>query len=199
MRNVRSAALCAVLAAFVLSGCFGSSGKKHYYRLYYRPNPAHVEQITATARVKTFEIDKVYRRYNLVYRTSPYEIFYYPNHYWASRPEDMVTDLVYNHLKEAGLFSDLIVKLDKTPDYEITGEILELDQFDSGDRWYAHFVAVFTLKEFKTGRILVSHRIDARREVFDPEPVQAVRAIGEMIEKEIEAFIQKIAAGLARP
>ncbi len=187
------------IVAFLMVGCFGSSGTKHYYRLYYRPQPSRVEQITATARVKTFEIDKVYRRYNLVYRTSPYEIFYHANHYWASRPEEMITDLVYNHFKEAALFSDLILKLDKTPDYEIGGEILEIDQFDSGDRWYAHLVISFTLKDFKTGSILVSHRADARREVFSPAPVQSVRALGEMLEKEIDAFMQKIAATLGKP
>jgi len=197
MRRLVGRAISAFcIAVIMFAGCFGSSGKKHYYRIYYRPNPARVQQITATVRVKTFDIDKVYRRYNLVYRTSPYEIFYYPNHYWASRPEDMITDLVYTHLKEAGLFSDLILKLDKTPTYEISGEIIEIDQFDSGDRWYAHLVAVVNLKEFSTGKILVSHRIDARREVFSPEPVQTVRAFGEILEKEIETFIQKVAAGL---
>ncbi len=198
MRKGWIAALCAVAAAFLLGGCFGSQGQKHYYRVYYRPNPAPVAQIEATARVKTLEIDKVYRRYNLVYRTSPYEIFYFTNHYWASRPEDMLTDVLYNHLKTAQIFSDLIIKLDKTPDYEISGEVLEIDQFDSGDRWFAHLNMVLTLKEFKTGKVLVSLPVEERREVFGPEAVQTVRALGEMMDKEIEKFIQKIAAELER-
>jgi cholesterol transport system auxiliary component len=198
MRKGWRALLCAFFAALLLAGCFGSQAKKHYYRIYYRPNPARVDQIQATVRVKTLEIDKVYRRYNLVYRTSPYEIFYYTNNYWASRPEDMMTDVLYNHLKAAGLFSDLIIKLDKTPDYEIGGEVLEIDQFDSGDRWFAHLGMVLTLKDFKTGRILVSLPVEERREVFSPEPVQTVRALGEMIDKEIEKFIQQIAAELEK-
>ncbi|HNT27632.1 MAG TPA: ABC-type transport auxiliary lipoprotein family protein [bacterium] len=185
-------------AALLFGGCFGSQAKKHYYRAYYRPQTARVVPVPATARVKTLEIDKVYRRYNLVYRTSPYEIFYYPNHYWASRPEDMMTDLVYAHLKVAGLFTDLIVKLDKTPDYEVTGEIREIDMFDSGDRWFAHLSMVLTLKDFKTGAVLAAHPFDERREVFGREPVHTVRAIGEIAEQEIERFIQHIAAELGK-
>ncbi|HOW50541.1 MAG TPA: ABC-type transport auxiliary lipoprotein family protein [bacterium] len=187
-----------VLCGLLVNGCFGTQGKKHYYRVYYRPNPAPVSQITATARIRTLEIDKVYRRYNLVYRASPYELSYYTNHYWASRPSDMMTDLLYYHIKAANLFSDLIIKLDKTPDYEIGGEVLEIDRFDDNGRSYAHLSMVLTLKDFKTGKVIVSHTINDRREVAAPDPLLVVRAIGEITEKEIEVFIQKIAAEIEK-
>lgn len=197
MRRLWSVMLV-VLCGLLVNGCFGTQGKKHYYRVYYRPNPAPVSQITATARIRTLEIDKVYRRYNLVYRASPYELSYYTNHYWASRPSDMMTDLLYYHIKAANLFSDLIIKLDKTPDYEIGGEVLEIDRFDDNGRSYAHLSMVLTLKDFKTGKVIVSHTIDDRREVAAPDPLLVVRAIGEITEKEIEVFIQKIAAEIEK-
>ncbi len=197
MRRLWSVMLV-VLCGLLVNGCFGTQGKKHYYRVYYRPNPAPVSQITATARIRTLEIDKVYRRYNLVYRASPYELSYYTNHYWASRPSDMMTDLLYYHIKAANLFSDLIIKLDKTPDYEIGGEVLEIDRFDDNGRSYAHLSMVLTLKDFKTGKVIVSHTINDRREVAAPDPLLVVRAIGEITEKEIEVFIQKIAAEIEK-
>jgi hypothetical protein len=111
----------------------------------------------------------------------------------------MMTDLLYYHIKAANLFSDLIIKLDKMPDYEIGGEVLEIDRFDDDNgRSYAHLSMVLTLKDFKTGQVIVSHSVNERREIPVPEPVLVVRAIGEITEKEIEDFIRKIAAELEK-
>ncbi len=181
-----------VLAAFslVIIGCFSSNNTKHYYQVFYAGELRFDKPVNSIVRVKTFEIDKIYKKYNIVYRTSPYEMFYYNNHLWAVKPDDMITDAVTNHIKQSGMFSEVISKLEKKPDYVISGRIVALDEIDSGDRWYARAALLFTVSDFMSGKVLYSHYFDRRKEVFNSEPVYIVRAISEIIEEETAKFLK---------
>lgn len=181
----------------ILGACF-TTDKKHYYQIYYNPASGTNEPFKATVRVKTFDIDKVYKKYNIVYRTSPYELFYYNTHLWASRPEDMMTDIMLRHLKASNLFEEIIAKLDKEPTYTVTGTITALDQIDATDKWFARAAMTFSLTDYKTGAVLVSHSFESRKEVSADDPVLVVRALGELIEIETNKFLEKITDELAK-
>ncbi len=185
------------IAAFagIASSCslFGSKAPiRHYYQIYYKPKPILGRQVSGTVRIRTFDVDKIYRRHNLLFRTSPYEVFYYNTHFWASRPADMITDLVAAHVKETGLFSDVIMQLDRRPDYVMTGRIRALDEIDSDDIWFARVSMIFELKDYRTDRTIITHSFDRRKEVHNQRQVYVVRAMGEMLEEEIEKFFNKI-------
>jgi ABC-type uncharacterized transport system auxiliary subunit len=184
-----------IIAASIFPSCglFGSKAPvRHYYQIYYKPKPILGRQISGTVRIRTFDVDKIYRRHNLLFRTSPYEIFYYNTHFWASRPADMVTDLILSHVKEVGLFSEVIVQLDKRPDYVLTGRILALDEIDSDDIWFARVSMIFELKDYKTSQNIITHSFDRRKEVVNQKQVYVVRAMGEILEEETEVFFNKI-------
>ena len=149
-------------------------------------------KIAGTLRVKTFAVDKVYRRHNIVYRKSLNEMFYYNTKFWASKPADMITDVVANHVIEAELFSDIILELTRRPDYILTGRVLALDEVDSGEKWFARVAIIFELKDYKTDRTLVSYSFERRKEVKNKDVVYVVRAIGEILEEETETFFNKI-------
>jgi len=188
-----------ILAIFLLEGCFsGNNSKKHYYQVYYRVEPSEVPPINATVRMKTFEIDKIYKRYNLVYRSSPYELFYYNTHLWAAKPDDMLTDVITAHLKRANIFKEIITKLEKMPDYVLTGRIIAIDEINSGDKWFARVSMTFLFNKFSTGETLLSHTFDIRKEVFNKKQSFLVRAMGEIIEKETEKFLSEIYAELKK-
>ncbi len=165
---------------------------RRYYQIYYKPKPVLGRQVSGTVRIRTFDVDKIYRRHNLLFRTSPYEIFYYNTHFWASRPADMITDIIAAHVKETKLFSDVIIQLDRRPDYVLTGRILALDEIDSDDIWYARVSIIFELKDYKTDRVIVSHSFDRRKEVHNQKQVYVVRTMGEILEEEAEKFFNKI-------
>jgi uncharacterized lipoprotein YmbA len=186
---------------FILSGLFLFQGcsffatsydKKHYYQLYYNPKKQIRSHFKFTVRVKTFEIDKVYRRYNLVYRKSPFELFYYKTHFWAARPEDVVTDTILNHIEKSNIFNDVILRLSKKPDFVITGKVVALDEFDSKDKWYARIAILYLFKDFKSGKVLVSYFCDDRSEVLLKKPVFVVRTMSDLLEKNTNVFLDKV-------
>ncbi len=191
----------AVFLLFVVSlftaSCSLFSSKtqdKHYYQIYYNPKNSDKPPIEATLRIKTFEADKIYKRYNLVYRTSFEEMFFYNTHFWAARPAEMITDLVANHVTKQKVFSDIIISMDKKPDYVMSGRIIALDEIVSGEKSYARVSILFELKDYKTDTVVVAHTFEKRREIQgqNPKPVYVVRAMGEIIDSEIDVFISKI-------
>ncbi|MBO4710298.1 membrane integrity-associated transporter subunit PqiC [bacterium] len=183
------------IALFALSSCSLFSSKaplKHYYQVYYQPKASNDQPIKATLRIKTFNADKAYKKYNLVYRTSFEEMFYYNTHFWASRPDDMISDLVANHFAKQRVFSDIIVTMDKKPDYVLSGRILALDEVIEDDKSYARVAIIFELKDYKTAEVVVAHSFDTKLETKGRKPVDVVRAMGEIINSETDIFISKI-------
>ncbi|MBP5202137.1 membrane integrity-associated transporter subunit PqiC [bacterium] len=183
------------IALFTLSSCSLFSSKaplKHYYQVYYQPQVGSEQPIKAILRIKTFNADKAYKKYNLVYRTSYEEMFYYNTHFWASRPDDMITDLVANHFAKQRVFSDIIITMDKKPDYVMSGRILALDEVIEDEKSYARVAIIFELKDYKTTEVVVAHSFDTKLETKGRKPVDVVRAMGEIINSETELFISKI-------
>ncbi|MBR4532334.1 membrane integrity-associated transporter subunit PqiC [bacterium] len=194
MKKIGVLTVC-FIALFMISSCSLFSSKaplKHYYQVYYQPKESSQQPIKATLRIKTFNSDKVYKKYNLVYRTSYEEMFYYNTHFWASRPDDMITDLVANHFSKQQVFSDIIITMDKKPDYVLSGRILAMDEVIEGEKSYARVAINFELKDYKTEDIVVAYYFDKKKEAEGKKPVDVVRAMSEIIESEIEVFVSKI-------
>lgn len=183
------------IALFTISSCSLFSSKaplKHYYQVYYQPQVGSGQPIKATLRIKTFNADKAYKKYNLVYRTSLEEMFYYNTHFWASRPDDMITDLVANHFAKQRVFSDIIITMDKKPNYVLSGRILALDEVIEDEKSFARVAIIFELQDYKTAEVVVAHSFDTKLETAGRKPVDVVRAMGEIINSETEIFISKI-------
>ena len=183
------------IALFTISSCSLFSSKaplKHYYQVYYQPKVGSEQPIKATLRIKTFNADKAYKKYNLVYRTSLEEMFYYNTHFWASRPDDMITDLVANHFAKQRVFSDIIITMDKKPNYVLSGRILALDEVIEDEKSFARVAIIFELQDYKTAEVVVAHSFDTKLETAGRKPVDVVRAMGEIINSETEIFISKI-------
>lgn len=184
-----------IISTCFMSGCslFSSkTPKKHHYQIYYKPKKTLGRKISGTLRIKPFEVNKVYNRHNIVYRKSVHEMFYYNRKFWASKPSDMITDVLANHATETQLFSNIILELTKRPDYVLTGRILALDELDSEEKWFARVSLILELKDYKTSRTVVSHSFERRKEVKIKDVVYVVRAMGEIIEEEAEIFFNKI-------
>jgi len=187
--------LITLMTLMIISSCsiFSSSAPvKHYYQIYYSPTKTLGKKISGTVRIKTFDVDKIYRIHNMVKRKSPNELFYFTSRFWASRPADMITDLIANHISKVELFSDVIMQLDRRPDFVLTGRILALDLIDSGEKWFARVSILFEIKDYKSDRTIVSHSFEKRKEVVNRDVVYVVRAMGEIIEEEAEIFFNKI-------
>ena len=194
MKKIGVLIVC-ITVLFTISSCSLFSSKaplKHYYQVYYQPQVGSGQPIKATLRIKTFNADKAYKKYNLVYRTSLEEMFYYNTHFWASRPDDMITDLVANHFAKQRVFSDIIITMDKKPNYVLSGRILALDEVIEDEKSFARVAIIFELQDYKTAEVVVAHSFDTKLETKGRKPVDVVRAMGEIINSETEIFISKI-------
>lgn len=191
-----------LLAVFLIitTGCsfFSSPEKKHYYQLYYNVGTQPTEPLDAVVRIKPFDIDKVYKKFNIVYRKSQYELFYYNTHFWATRPEIMITDVISNHVVNKGLFKEVITRLDKKPDYIITGRILSIDEIDSGDRWFARVGLTLSFIDFNTNQVYVEKTFEKRKEVFNKKPSYVVRAMSELLEEGVDEFLTEVEAFVSK-
>ena len=172
-----------------LSSCFSSKVNKKYYEIYYSSAKLKKKALPYIIRVKRFDIDKIYDRYNVVNRTSAHELVYSKSQFWAVKPERMVTDLVTNQLKFQGIFQEVTTRFEKVPDYILTGRILVLDNLKSGEDVFARLSIELAIHDFKTNKVIISYKFEKRKEVLNKGMVYVAREMSEILKEEVNKFL----------
>ncbi len=198
--------MCVLAAAYatglVLCGC-ASAPTKQYYTMNYvaeelprRRNPAPYPY---TIRIKKFDIEEAYARPQIVYRKSPFEMRYYFYRVWAVKPIDMLSDLVEKHLSSSGLVSHVVRRFDEgmKPDYELTGKIEAIEEYDNENVWFAHLAFRLQLTRLGDDRTLYSRRFDDRKQVHTQEPEYVVRELSRILDVRMTQALMDIDAVLA--
>jgi ABC-type uncharacterized transport system auxiliary subunit len=179
--------LAIVSLTALLIGC-GTIPIKKYYVLNYIPAPPQTRLNEAsypfTLRLKEFSIEEAYARPQIVYRQSPYELQYYFYQVWAVKPTQMITDLVYKHLATANLISTIVRRYDEgsKPNFELSGTIEALDEYDSDQVWFAHMALRFQLTRLSDGRVIYTRRFDNRKRVFQNDAQNVVKEMSSIME-----------------
>ena len=155
------------LTALLTLGC-AKLQVKQYYLLNYSPSASR-DRLNPGAypciiRLREFDIEEAYTQPQIVYRQSPFQLRYYVYRVWAVKPQRLVTDLLHKHLLIANLVSNVVRRFDegKKPDYEISGIIEAIEEYDSDELWFAHIALRVNLIRTKDGRIMYSRRFDQR-------------------------------------
>jgi ABC-type uncharacterized transport system auxiliary subunit len=182
-----AAAVVALACAALLMGC-GSVPMKQFYVLNYLPSTQR-ERLNPAAypciiRLREFDIEEAYNRPQIVYRQSPFELEYYAYRVWAVKPARMITDMAYKHLVTANLASTIIRRFDEgpNPDYEITGIIEAVEEYDSDELWFAHLAIRFNLVRISDGKSLYTRRFDVRKRVYQHKPENVIRELSALME-----------------
>jgi ABC-type uncharacterized transport system auxiliary subunit len=178
-----------LLASAVLStlGCVRLQVKQ-YYLLNYSPSSSRDRlnpgAYPCTVRLREFDIEDAYTQPQIVYRQSPFQLRYYVYRVWAVKPQRMITDLLHKHLLAANLVSNVMRRFDEgnKPDYEISGIIEAIEEYDSDQLWFAHLALRINLTRIKDGRTMYSRRFDQRKRVFQHEPEYVVREMSALME-----------------
>jgi uncharacterized lipoprotein YmbA len=175
------------LPFIVGAGC-GSVPLKQYYTLNYLPSSQR-ERLNSSAypcvvRLRDFNIEEAYDRPQIVYRQSPFQLQYDYYRAWAVKPSRMVTDLVYKHLLTANLVSGVVRRFDEgpKPDFELSGMIEALDEYDSRELWFAHIALRMTLSRISDGSVLFEKRFDLRKRVYEHKPENVIRELSSLLE-----------------
>lgn len=176
----------------------GSVPQRQYFTLSYpmtedrstesRP-PLHPLRL----RLKPFTATLPYDRPHIVYRQSPYLFQYYAYRLWASKPQHMLREIVERHLLASRLVSEVEREYgEHPPDYELGADVEAIEEFDSGDVWYAHLAMRFELIRFRDKKVVWRGRFDRRREVHKKEPVYVVRALSAILEEEMSRVVAEL-------
>jgi ABC-type uncharacterized transport system auxiliary subunit len=170
---------------------FLSCGKvpiKQYFILNYLPsserNRLSQGPYPFTLRIQELNIEEAYNRPQIVYRKSPFSIQYYVYRVWAVKPTRMLTDLIYKHFLTSNLVGTIVRRFDEgqKPDYELSGMIEAIEEYDSEELWFAHLAVRFQLVRVSDGRIIYTRRFDNRKRVFQHEPEYVVREMSSLME-----------------
>jgi ABC-type uncharacterized transport system auxiliary subunit len=153
-----------------------------------------------TIRIKKLDIEEAYARPQIVYRKSPFEMRYYFYRVWAVKPTDMLTDLIEKHLSSVGLVSHVVRRFDQgsSPDYELTGKIEAIEEYDNDNVWFAHLSFRLSLTRLKDSRLLYSRHFDDRKQVHQREPEYVVRELSRLMDVRLTQAIMDIDGILAR-
>ena len=179
--------LLVVLCAILGLSC-ASIPEKKFFVLNYIPSTFSQRISDApypvTIRLRQFDIEEAYSRPQIVYRQNPFELQYYYYKVWAVKPNNMVTDLVYQHLVSSRLVSHVVKRFDEgyAPDYELSGTIEALEEYDSDDLWFAHLALRLSLTRVSDGAVVYSRRFDHRKRVFQHQPEFVIRELSSILE-----------------
>lgn len=174
--------------ALLFSGCFfGRSVETKYYTLDYIPAPSP-ERLKKgpypfSVRLREPTIAEAYRRSQIVYRQSAYQMQFYAYHLWAVDPDRMIGDLMLKHLRTARLFDNASRSVEATPpDFILTTDVQAIEEYDGPQTWYAHLAIEYQLLEEKTGAVVWKQTYDLRKAVAQQEPVFVVRELTALLE-----------------
>jgi ABC-type uncharacterized transport system auxiliary subunit len=175
--------------ALLFAGCiFSSVPIKKYFLLNYIPATSR-ERLSpspypCTIRLREFNIEDAYNRPQIVFRQSPFELRYYYYRVWAVKPARMITDLVYKHLLTANLVSAVVRRFDEgvKPDYELSGVIEAIDEYDSEELWFAHIALRLSLTRVSDGIMMYTRRFDLRKRVYEHKPENVIREMSSLME-----------------
>jgi ABC-type uncharacterized transport system auxiliary subunit len=194
-----------VLLVALLAGClFSSIPIKKYYLLNYVPSTnrerASPGPYPCAIRLREFDIEDAYNRPQIVFRQSPFELRYYYYRVWAVKPARMITDLVNKHLLSANLVSNVVRRFDEgaKPDYELTGRIEAIDEYDSDELWFAHIALRLTLIRISDGYTMYTRRFDLRKRVYERKPENVIREMSSLMEFIMTQTVRDMDARLSR-
>ncbi|MDR0331820.1 MAG: ABC-type transport auxiliary lipoprotein family protein [Chitinispirillales bacterium] len=197
-----AAFICGCAALALLAGC-GKPPSRQYYMLNYMPQPlekrAMQNPYACAVRIREFSIEEAYNRSQIVYRINPYELRYYNYKSWAVKPTRMLTDLFYRHISSAQLVSGLVRRFDegRNPEFEITGFIDALEEYDSEDMLFAHVSIRINLTRLSDGVMIYSRPFSHRRKVYTRETGLVIKEMSQIMEYIFAEAISDIDVKLA--
>jgi len=179
-------------------GCARVTLVASYYLLDYMPvanNPRLrlEEPLPYSVQVINFKIPRSFDSIRIIARFSTHQINYYRYSLWAVRPQVAVADLLVQHINTYNLFQKCQREfLNVRPDYEITGEIFQIERFQSRDYTAAHLKMVYELFDYQTNERVVRHEFNRETPVPRENMTIFVKALSDIISEESEAFLVKV-------
>jgi ABC-type uncharacterized transport system auxiliary subunit len=189
----RLLAVAALLSVFTLTGCLGGSTEpSRYYTV--SAESISIAGATSDARihVKKFTIDPAYQRTNIVYRESPYDFMFYDLDLWATRPEQMLTQVAGEYLIKSNMFKSVDLKPMGKPDFELLGNVDAIEEIDEGSSQEAHLAVQLTFRKVGEDAPLWEKRYDERQSMNKRDAHSAAEALSKLYAKFMQDALENM-------
>ncbi len=187
-----------LILVILAAGCTRQVLVTKYYLLEYQPAIGNDKLVLESpiphrVQVRNFTIPRTYDSIRIIARFSSHQINYYRYSLWAVRPQVAIADLLAQHINVYRLFRDCKREfLEERPEYEITGEISQIERYDSEQYSAAHLRMRYNFYDYDSKDVLVTHELD--REV--PIPVESMtifaKVVSDIVNEETENFLVKV-------
>ena len=195
MKANRLLAVAALLSAFTLTGCLGGSTEpSRYYTISAESISTSGATSDTRVHVKKFTIDPAYQRSNIVYRESPYDFMFYDLDLWATRPEQMLTQVTGEYLIKSNLFKSVDLKPMGKPEFELLGNVDAIEEIDEGSSQYAHLAVQLTFRKVGEDAPLWEKRYDERESMSKRDAHSAAEALSKLYAKYMQDALASIAS-----
>lgn len=189
----RFLAVAALLSVFMLTGCVGGSTEpSRYYTVSAESISVAGATSDARVHVKKFTIDPSYQRTNIVYRESPYDFSFYSLDLWATRPEQMLTQVAGEYLIKSNMFKSVDLKPMGKPDFELLGNVDAIEEIDEGSSQEAHLAVQLTFRKVGEDAPLWEKRYDERQSMNKRDAHSAAEALSKLYAKYMQDALENI-------
>ena len=189
----RLLAVAALLSVFTLTGCLGGSTEpSRYYTVSAESISVAGATSEARVHVKKFTIDPAYQRTNIVYRESPYDFMFYDLDLWATRPEQMLTQVAGEYLVKSNMFKSVDLKPMGKPDFELLGNVDAIEEIDEGSSQEAHLAMQLTFRKVGEDAPLWEKRYDERQSMSKRDAHSAAEALSKLYAKYMQDALENI-------
>ena len=189
----RLLAVAALLSVFTLTGCLGGSTEpSRYYTVSAESISVAGATSEARVHVKKFTIDPAYQRTNIVYRESPYDFMFYDLDLWATRPEQMLTQVAGEYLVKSNMFKSVDLKPMGKPDFELLGNVDAIEEIDEGSSQEAHLAVQLTFRKVGEDAPLWEKRYDERQSMSKRDAHSAAEALSKLYAKYMQDALENI-------
>jgi len=185
-------------SAFTIGGCAKKTLETSYYLIEFASNATNPglelkEPLPYKVQVLNFKIPRSYDSIRIIARFSTHQINYFRYSLWAVRPQIAVADLIVQQINAYHIFKECQREfLDDRPDYEITGEVSQIERFENDQYSAAHLKMSFNLYDYNNKDIVLAHSFD--REVPIPSGNMTIfaKAVSDIVAEESENFLGKV-------
>jgi len=191
-----------LLLFIILVVIFASCSRKAIQKKYYIVEFPFIEDTSRVqapilpdtyCEVVPIRVGPAFSKINIAFRNRSNEITYFVYHQWANPPEITFTHLLETYLNKKNIFTTVSSELWKVvPDYQIRGEIHQLEVVQNKKRFTAHLHMSLYLIDKKTDRTVVTHTFDRYRPLPKKDLNLFAAVISETFKKELDKFSQKI-------
>jgi len=190
--------LLVLLLVMVFTGCTRQIVGTKYYLLEYLPTTDNdrlslQEPIPKRVLVRNFKIPRSYDSIRIIARFSSHQINYYRYSLWAVRPQIAIADLLVQHINAYHLFKSCQREMfEGRPEFEITGEIFQIERFESEQYSAAHIRMSIELYKYDNKERVVEHTFDREVPLHTESMTIFAKVVSDIVEDEVENFLVKM-------